>query len=59
MLGLGDDVGRAFAESVDRIPLGRLGTTADIAVAGCFLCSRAAAWITGVSLNVDGGMNVA
>ncbi|MFL6122118.1 SDR family oxidoreductase [Actinophytocola sp.] len=59
MLGLGDDVGRAFAESVDRIPLGRLGTVDDVAVAGCFLCSRAAAWITGVSLNVDGGMNVA
>lgn len=59
MLGLGDDVDRAFASSVDRIPLGRLGTVEDIAMAGCFLCSRAAAWITGVSLNVDGGMNVA
>jgi NAD(P)-dependent dehydrogenase (short-subunit alcohol dehydrogenase family) len=58
MLGLGDDVDEAFADSVARIPLGRLGTVDDVAAACCFLCSRAASWITGVSLNVDGGMNV-
>lgn len=59
MLGLGDNVDQAFAGSAERIPLGRLGSVDDIAFASTFLCSRAAAWITGVSLNVDGGMNVA
>lgn len=60
MLGLGAArTGDAFAGSVDRIPLGRLGTVEDIAAAATFLCSPAASWITGISLNVDGGMNVA
>lgn len=36
-------------------PLGRLATPADIAEAVAFLCSDAAAAITGVSLPVDGG----
>jgi NAD(P)-dependent dehydrogenase (short-subunit alcohol dehydrogenase family) len=60
MLGLGEkDHGSAFSDSLGRIPLGRLGTTEDIAMACTFLCSSGAGWITGVSLNVDGGMNVA
>ena len=59
MLGLGkDDVAEAWAEDVDRIPLGRLGAAEDIASAITFLCSPAASWITGVSLTVDGGMNL-
>jgi len=42
-----------------RIPLGRLGTPGDIAEAVCFLASPGAAWITGETLNVNGGMHMA
>ena len=38
------------------IPLGRPGTPNDVAKAVLFLCSDAAAYITGQTLNVDGGM---
>ena len=36
-------------------PLGRLGQPEDIGAAAVFLCSAAAAWITGKVLEVDGG----
>ena len=39
-----------------QIPLGRLGAPADIAAAVCFLASPVAAWITGETLHVNGGM---
>ncbi|MBV8852664.1 MAG: 3-oxoacyl-ACP reductase FabG [Sinobacteraceae bacterium] len=42
-----------------RIPLGRLGAAADIAAAVLFLCSPAAAYITGETLHVNGGMYMA
>jgi gluconate 5-dehydrogenase len=38
-----------------RIPLGRLGRPADVAAAALFLSSRAAGFITGHTLVVDGG----
>lgn len=38
------------------IPLGRLGTPADIAAAVAFLASPAAAYVTGSTLHVNGGM---
>jgi NAD(P)-dependent dehydrogenase (short-subunit alcohol dehydrogenase family) len=37
------------------IPIGRLGTPADVAEAVVWLCSDAAAYITGQALSVDGG----
>jgi 3-oxoacyl-[acyl-carrier protein] reductase len=37
------------------IPLGRLGTPEDVALAAVFLASGSAAWITGVTLDVAGG----
>jgi 3-oxoacyl-[acyl-carrier protein] reductase len=37
------------------IPLGRLGTPEDVALAAVFLASESAAWITGVTLDVAGG----
>jgi 2-hydroxycyclohexanecarboxyl-CoA dehydrogenase len=40
----------------DTIPLGRFGTVEDIAQAALFLCSREAAFVTGVILPVDGGL---
>lgn len=36
-------------------PLGRLGKTDDIAMAALFLCSPAAAWVSGQVLTVSGG----
>lgn len=37
------------------IPLGRMGNADDMAGAAIYLSSKAAAWCTGVILNVDGG----
>ncbi|MEV6760381.1 SDR family NAD(P)-dependent oxidoreductase [Streptomyces sp. NPDC051105] len=37
-------------------PLGRVGEPADVAAAVAFLASRDAAWITGTTLRVDGGL---
>ncbi|MEV0493977.1 SDR family oxidoreductase [Streptomyces atratus] len=39
-----------------RNPLGRVGEPEDIAAAVAFLASRDAAWITGTTLRVDGGL---
>jgi 3-oxoacyl-[acyl-carrier protein] reductase len=43
-------------EWASQIPLGRLGTPADIASAVCFLASDEASYITGHVLAVNGGM---
>ena len=42
--------------AVKQIPLGRVGTTDDIANAVVFLASDDASYITGHVLNVNGGM---
>jgi 3-oxoacyl-[acyl-carrier protein] reductase len=39
-----------------RIPMGRLGSAADIAATVLFLCSDASGYITGETLHVNGGM---
>lgn len=44
--------------AVESIPLGRLGTTEDIAEAIVFLASSKAAFVTGQLLMVDGGHTV-
>jgi 3-oxoacyl-[acyl-carrier protein] reductase len=46
----------AREEWASKIPLGRLGTPADIAAAVCFLASDEASYITGQVLAVNGGM---
>ena len=55
------DMTRAIAEQsqIDwaaQIPLGRLGTSDEVAAAACFLASDEAAYITGHVLAVNGGM---
>ena len=44
------------AAILENIPLGRLGTTSDVADLVCFLASDSAAYITGQTFTVDGGM---
>jgi NAD(P)-dependent dehydrogenase (short-subunit alcohol dehydrogenase family) len=41
---------------ISRTPLGRLAQPEDVASVVCFLLSDEAAYVTGASLNVDGGM---
>ena len=50
-----DDPGVLERQAAERIPLGRLGRTTDIAAAVDFLSSDDAAYITGHVLVVDGG----
>ncbi len=55
------DMTRAMAEAqrtamTAQIPLGRLGQPGDVAAAVCFLAGPEAGWITGETLNVNGGM---
>jgi 3-oxoacyl-[acyl-carrier protein] reductase len=40
----------------ERIPLGRMGQPADVAAAVVYLASAEAAWVTGATLHVNGGM---
>ncbi len=40
-----------------RIPIGRMGKAEEFARMACFLCSDAGSFITGVAINVDGGMS--
>lgn len=40
-----------------RIPLGRMGRAEEFARLACFLCSDAGSFVTGVAINVDGGMS--
>jgi len=55
------DMTRSLAEEqvkklVENVPLGRLGRTEDIAAAVLYLCSPGAAYVTGATLHVNGGM---
>ncbi|MEO6595605.1 MAG: SDR family oxidoreductase, partial [Planctomycetota bacterium] len=57
------DMTAVLAEDVkstmqSQIPLGRLGQPEDIAGVVSFLCSDAAAYLTGQTLVVDGGMTM-
>jgi 3-oxoacyl-[acyl-carrier protein] reductase len=49
----------ARQKMLDNIPLGRMGTPADIAAAVAFLVSPSGAYLTGETLHVNGGMHMA
>lgn len=53
-----DNPPAAIKATWDRIPLRRVGQTADVVNAAVFLASDEASWITGVNLVVDGGGSV-
>jgi 3-oxoacyl-[acyl-carrier protein] reductase len=52
----GTDPEKEFQKQAAVIPLGRMGTTEEFANAAVFLLSPAANYITGVMLQVDGGL---
>lgn len=51
----GTKPGEAIREFIEKIPLKRAGSAEDVAGAVAFLCSADADYITGQTLNVDGG----
>ena len=46
-----------YAKDSKTIPLGRFGEAAEAANVIVFLCSAAASYVTGTSVNLDGGMS--
>jgi len=46
---------QALAKMTESIPLGRIGRPEELAAVAAFLCSDAASYVTGVTLDVDGG----
>jgi NAD(P)-dependent dehydrogenase (short-subunit alcohol dehydrogenase family) len=53
-----DDHPAAFAPITEAIPLGRIGEAEEVAEVVAFLCSDAAAYVTGHTLIVDGGLSL-
>jgi 3-oxoacyl-[acyl-carrier protein] reductase len=53
--GGGTGIGRAVASRVAQIPMGRAGTTTEVAAAVAHLASPDAGWTTGQILQVNGG----
>lgn len=52
---LGVSVDSIYAERAKAIPLGRIGEAAEVANVIAFLASQAASFVTGTSINLDGG----
>ena len=52
----GGDVEAVYREAAKRVPLGRMGEAEEFGDLVAFLVSARAAFITGTSINFDGGM---
>jgi 3-oxoacyl-[acyl-carrier protein] reductase len=50
------ELGADSPEALQAIPVGRLGTVEEFGAAAAFLCSQPAAYITGTTLTIDGGV---
>lgn len=50
--------GPARAKLAARVPQGHIGDPTDIAESAAYLCSEAAGYVTGVVLDVDGGISI-
>jgi NAD(P)-dependent dehydrogenase (short-subunit alcohol dehydrogenase family) len=46
------------ARKLAGVPMARAGTPEDVAGAVCYLASRAAAYVTGATITVDGGLTI-
>ena len=57
--GSGDDAEKVIAGMTRAVPMKRLGTPADIGPAVAFFASDAAAFVTGQTLSVSGGLTMA
>lgn len=55
---LGKETGQSMKDFIERIPLRRAASLDDIAAAVAFLCSSDSDYITGQTLNVDGGFEM-
>jgi meso-butanediol dehydrogenase/(S,S)-butanediol dehydrogenase/diacetyl reductase len=55
---MGAPPGEALKAFVEKVPLQRAGTPEDVAAAVAFLCSSEADYVTGQTLNVDGGFEM-
>ena len=55
---LGEIKADVMAEYLKQIPIGRLGTPADIANAVLFLASEESGYITGAEVAIDGGASL-
>jgi len=55
---MGAEPGEAIKAFIEKVPLLRAGSTDDVAGAVAFLCSADADYITGQTLNVDGGFEM-
>jgi meso-butanediol dehydrogenase/(S,S)-butanediol dehydrogenase/diacetyl reductase len=55
---MGAQPGEAIKAFIEKVPLQRAGTPEDVAGAVAFLCSADADYITGQTLNVDGGFEM-
>jgi NAD(P)-dependent dehydrogenase (short-subunit alcohol dehydrogenase family) len=54
-----EESGESLDDLTARQPLGRLGTTEEIAESVAYLCSDAAGFVTGSVLVIDGGLTAA
>ncbi len=55
---LGEPPGTEFRRAVGTVPLGRAGTPADVAGVATFLASADSDYLTGQTINIDGGIRL-